>query len=413
MSLLRTIQLLFALLLAGLLHACGGGGGGSPAPASAPSPVHNQQTTNAVVSNWAIGDLNGDGLDDVVIGGWTGINGVKTTFRILIQNNDGTLTDQTSQWVSNNLYDGSQRIFIADFDRDGRNDIWLPGFNDCTNCAANSVMLWNAGTQFTRDEFSDGLESHGACVTDLNGDGYLDMVVQGFYVWGRQTSGYYLNNRNNLNRSFSFVTSSDIMAGAACALTPTPIAGQRAMVQANVNQMPGFSSHIAVLDSALNVVNRIGITSSSTLATDLIGVTSLDMNQDGFDDFVLVFNDYVPGVPGVKDVWLNDGHNGFAYAYTLDSDTNNQYSIHHTTVAGTRYLMFDAPNGDARLYKQISNNWAAFGTESFASMARQLGGRPGVPDWSIGMGAIYTNPQASAIYMLQNVGGVYYTARLR
>ncbi len=400
-----------------LLASCGGGGGGSTqggnsniTPANAAFRVANQQAENTVVSNWVVGDVNNDGLDDVVIGGWTGVNGKKTRLLIFIQNLDGTLTDRTLDLVSDNLYDGSNRTFIADFDRDGFNDIWLPGYNDCAGCAANSVMLWGGSTGFTRDEFRDGLDSHGACLADFNGDGYLDMAVRGYYTGRGEASGYYLNNGN---RSFSFTVDPNVRGGGeACAVTGRDSSGAFAMVQAGVNQLAGFSAHISVLDDKLTTVNRIGITSSSTKATDLIGALAIDMNQDGYDDFVLVFNDYLPAVPGVKDVWLNDGRNGFSYSYSLDNTTNNQYSIHAFRLGGVRYLMFDAPIGDARLYRDSSGSWSVYGTDQFIDLARQFGGRPG-NDWSMGDATVYTNQKAGKIYMLQNVNGVYYTGLLR
>ena len=117
-STLLTLSVLF-------LTACGGGGGSSgPAGSTVtatPTPtatvtnvislVTNQLSEYSGVMNWVVGDLNNDGLDDVVHGGWAG-PGLTSKLSIFIQNADGTMTDQTTTLLGNRVYDGSQHILI-------------------------------------------------------------------------------------------------------------------------------------------------------------------------------------------------------------------------------------------------------------------------------------------------------------
>lgn len=152
-------------LVVSLLIACGGGGGSNNSlpssnqsqitPAVAFTRVLNQSTERNRVETYAVGDLNGDGLDDVVVGGWTGfVLGGASYLAVLIQNTDGSLTDRTAQLIGTNIYPGSNRIFIGDYDKDGHADIWLAGFNDCAGCIAQSVMLWGSTSgNFTRQIF--------------------------------------------------------------------------------------------------------------------------------------------------------------------------------------------------------------------------------------------------------------------
>jgi hypothetical protein len=396
------------------LISCGSGGGGGGASVSNVSGssvtsklVNNQSGLYAGVRNWAVADLNNDGLDDVIFGGWNGpANTANIT--VFIQNTDGTLTEKTNDLLDNSVYSGSQHIFVSDFDHDGKVDIWIPGFNDgCGGgCSVNSVMLWGTTGKYVRQDFTDNLDSHGACLADLNGDGYDDMIVRGAYVWGQTTSGYYLNNRN---RTFTYVTSSNITGGSTCSVAKDPNTGNFAILQGNTNAVAGFDSSIAIVDANLNLISTIGVASHSASATDLINSQAIDVNGDGFTDFVLVFNQMISAVAGAKEVWLNDGNGNFSYSYTIDSSTNNQYSIFNTTLAGQRYLMFDGPNGDAQFYKLSSGAWTQYAKSNFNSMATELGGNVGVADWSIWTGLVYMDRNTNKIYMMQYVNGKFYT----
>ena len=278
------------LAISVLLTACGGGGGASNSNTSSFSSnatkVLNQSVLKNTVENYAVGDLNRDGLDDVVIGGWTGAG--SSYLSILIQNANGSLTDRTVQLAGTNHYSGSQRIFILDVDNDGFVDIWLPGFNDCTGCSAQSVMLWGSVTgNFTQQTFPLALDSHGSCVADLNGDGRQDFLVRG--VWDGTTNnyGYYLNNGN---RAFTFVTNSQLNGAATCAVAKDLVSGHIAVVQGNNNQVAGFSHSINIFDVNLNLITQIGVVSQDLAVNDLINSMSVDVNADGLMDFVLVFN---------------------------------------------------------------------------------------------------------------------------
>ena len=400
------------ILLTLVLTGCGGGGGGSsgnPAsptttPLSGLSVVNRVSTTDLnLVNTLAVGDLNNDGLDDVVVGGW--VNDGTHTARIYVfyQNTDGSLTEKTTEVLPSNTYSGSQRIFIADFDNDGRNDIFFPAFDDgAGQPLANSVFFWNNSGQFIRQDLNDQVYAHGACYDDIDRDGDIDLLVSG------TNGGLYLNNGN---RNFAIQTA--VLPNdhfATCSVihnqnnTTSIIMGQSGLVN-------GYKSSIVNLDSNLNVVSNVGVTAPNNgVEFDLINSRALDVNNDGHADFVAVFNDIASGTPGAKQVLLGNGQGNFTAQPVFDTQHNNAYYSHTIFTAGHTTVMFGADNGNLQIYQIVNGAWVSYKQNALDEMAALVGASRG--NWNIGSGTIYQNTVNGKVYMLQYLSGKYYTKEL-
>jgi hypothetical protein len=399
-------KLIAPLLLTLVLTACGGGGGGGTASTAAVTTSTASLNTvisgvPGIVKNMAVGDLNNDGIDDVVVGGWGG-SGNTANIYVLIQNSNGTLTDKTTSYLPVTTYPGSQHIFIKDFDGDGKNDIFIPGFNDgCTNgCSVHSMIFWNGTGQFTQQILPELTDAHGACVDDINNDGKLDILLRG--VYDQQThsvqGGLYVNNGN---RSFTFNT--NLAAGATCSINHES--------NGNISIVSGNSNKILTYDSNLNLTATVSIASQDTAANDLIDSISMDVNGDGSKDFVLVFDNTSDNTKGRKEVWLNDGSGNYSYSYTIDSDSYSYYHHNVFTHNGIVTVYFSGANLQAKLYQIQNGQFVAYQQSRFKAMATQAGYYPGFT-WSVDTGIVYQNSSTGKIYMLQSINSVLYTQEL-
>jgi hypothetical protein len=394
-----------------VLTGCGGGGGGSqvnPPSVNASSIMdavtRTTSTSLNLVNTLAVGDLNNDGRDDIVVGGF--VNDGTHTARIYVfyQNANGTLTEKTNEVLPSNTYSGSQRIFIADFDGDGRNDIFFPAFDDGQGQPlANSVFFWNNSGQFIRQDLNDQVYAHGACYDDIDRDGDIDILVSG------ANGGLYVNNGN---RSFTIQTTvlpNDFFA--TCSVihnsnnTISIIMGQSGLVA-------GVKSSILTLDQNYNVISNVGVVAPfvNNIEFDLINSRAMDVNNDGYTDFVAVFNDLSPGVPGTKQVLLGDGQGNFTAQVAFDTQYNNAYYSHTVFTGGHRTVLFGAENGDMRLYQIINGAWVAYKQDLLDAMSALVGASRG--NWNIGHGTIYQNTVSGKVYVLQYLSGKYYTKEL-
>lgn len=407
------IKLIAPIFLCTLvLTGCGGGGGGGGSP-NAPAvaavsglDIVARTTTTSLnlVNTIAVGDLNNDGLDDVVVGGW--VNDGTHTARIYVfyQNTNGTLTEKTLEVLPSNTYSGSQHVFIKDFDGDGRNDIFLPAFDDgAGQPVANSVFFWNNSGQFIRQDLTDQVYAHGACYDDIDRDGDLDILVSG------ANGGLYVNNGN---RNFSIQTAvlpNDFFA--TCSVihnsnnTISIIMGQSGLVA-------GFKSSILTMDRNFNVVSNVGVVAPvrNGVEFDLINSRAMDVDNDGHTDFVAVFNDMAPGVPGAKQVLLGDGQGNFTAQAAFDTQYNNAYYSHTIFTGGYRTVLFGADNGHTKLYQLINGTWTLYKQDVLDAMAASVGASAG--NWNIGHGTVYQNTVNGRVYVLQYLAGKYYTREL-
>jgi hypothetical protein len=125
------------------------------------------QPTNYLYPSLAIGDLNGDGTPDLVVG--------SGSVFVLLGNGDGTFQP------ANNAFSGTlgnivTSLAIADFNQDGVPDLAV-GFAGGNGPAGVGVLLGNGDGSFQPTSLSYGAGASVGTVADVNGDGFPDVVT--------------------------------------------------------------------------------------------------------------------------------------------------------------------------------------------------------------------------------------------
>jgi hypothetical protein len=138
-----------------------------------------------------IADLNGDGLNDVV-----GIDERGTTATVHLQNSDGTLSLSGSYYAPTGGYEGLE---VGDINNDGRTDIVVMSGMDYAydNIVALRQTADGAFAPATYHDLGGNQLTRGVGIGDINGDGLADVIVSslgessnpGIFIFAQNPSG--------------------------------------------------------------------------------------------------------------------------------------------------------------------------------------------------------------------------------
>ena len=257
----------------------GNGDGTFQAPVLTASPGN-------MTDPFGIGDVNNDGLDDVI---FVHQPGTSANFDVLLSNGDGTFTVGNNYALgSNNLSGGA----VADFDGDGKLDlvavdsatpgnVWVStGNGDGTFNAATSVLLGEKA-------------GYDVVIADLNGDGMLD--ITGNDDATGQQKVFLATSRTAFAASVPYTTPDGIYDACATRLGDLNGDGKPEIVNSNctddtitiyVNDgSGGFAQGVYYNVSSLAASGAVLVPHTNPVAAS-IG----DVNGDGFPDIVVTNN---------------------------------------------------------------------------------------------------------------------------
>jgi hypothetical protein len=327
----------------------------------------------------AVADLNGDGKPDIVVTNYCGINCTQGA-AVLLGNGDGTFQPA----VTYNSGPYGESIVVADVNGDGKPDLVVMNECDnsgsCSGGGLIAVLLGNGdGTfQTARNYYSGGVNPFSIAVADINGDGKPDLVVA-----NRGDSNGNTNNGTVSvllgNGDGTFQTAVDYASGGgfanSVAVADVNGDGYLDVVVANICQTDGCSGNgpIGVLIGNGDGTFHTAVTyDSGTISPQSVAIA--DVNGDGKMDIV-VAGDSVAVLLGNGDgtfqTAVNYGSSAYGPQSLVIADLNGDGQL-DLVVANNPFTSVLLGNGDGTF--QTAVNYGSGGDEPDSVAVADLNG---------------------------------------
>jgi len=241
----------------------------------------------------AVGDVNGDGLEDFFVG-----NATNSAGALYLQNNESKFKEMPGPWISDSIYEDSGAL-LFDADNDGKPDLYIvSGGNDNSKKVLCKDRLYlNTKNGFIKSENSlpEEINWSGKCVktADYDKDGDLDLFIGGRIVPGKYptpANSYILRNNGKKGKELKF---EDVTAqsnpllrnlGLVTDALWTDFDGDKDIDLIIVGEWMKINFFENTLKGFINVTEKLGF-------NETVGwwnsINKEDIDNDGDDDYVV------------------------------------------------------------------------------------------------------------------------------
>ena len=338
------------------------------------------------------GDLNGDGIADLVTGGAYGGAG-KISVRLGTGNgNFGAATSYSSEATS------TFSLALGDINGDGFLDLVSAGDNSGVGGATVRLGTGTGSFGSATAYATESQYSIEVALGDLNGDGFLDLVTAGAGSGGRATV-----RLGNGSGSFGSATSYTTEGAGSSAVALGDLNGDGILDLVTSGE---YGSGLATVRLGTGSGSFGSATSYTTTSTHSYGVELGDLNGDGILDLVTAGQSGAAGYAVVR-LGAGNGSFGAATSYATESGGSNDLSLRDYNGDGFLDLL-SLGTGTSNLNIRFGQGNGTFGSSqsistsaSVAAVASADFNADGVLDFA----ALDANPNIN-IYKEQTTSGV-------
>ena len=338
--------------LAVALTGCGGGGGGGSSTGDSTGSANNNipvasilvtagtiSTPSVFVPSLAAGNFDNTGNQYVMVSGWLANSSPTATVKIYRLSSTGTATDATADVLGSEFAWSVNYPQIADFNRDGVDDIFFPGFTDGPNLSqtnASVVFMSRPGQSHQRVDLAGLTWNHGTTVLDANQDGWPDVLNSNGEMWiNNQVGGFTYRAKDtfltiNYPLAGAGVCAGDLDGSGATQVVLTDYVGLHAsqlIYKLNANMEPIYQGALPV-----PYFDKNNTDATKNRSHD-VSCQIVDVNGDGRRDVVVVsyLNDntvtQANGAQSMVQIYYNLGGYVFSDATDISMTGYNQGAV--------------------------------------------------------------------------------------
>jgi len=222
-----TIDTTLSTFVASIQVALGKGDGTFSTPATVTGPdIMVQSFTDVIPATIAVGDMNGDGIPDIIALG-SSASTYDAQVAVALGNGDGTFKAPILKTYSGQYLNNFQGLAVADFNGDGKLDVaitdpYVPSDSGISLGNGDGSLQSSGGPSETLPDLAFNLQVGGATVAlDLNADGAPDIISGGTELLAQPSASVSAPNFSLSASSTSGTVTAGVSAQTTVTLTPS------------------------------------------------------------------------------------------------------------------------------------------------------------------------------------------------